>query len=354
MTKYFIAEREYYGNDKMTARSKARFDADDIARKEGFEPVVFDIPDRTNFSMPRKIIWQFKIIGTWKRATAKLGSGDVLFIQCPFRDHSVFLGSVFKKLKKRGVRIVLLLHDLEKLRHLKNRNTSFFNRVKCVFEDKIIRHADKMIVHNEKMKEVLASSGIPEEKMICLGIFDYLTGGEDVQEKDSVKDLPVVIAGNLMREKSGYAYDLPSDVPFALYGPFYNGEGKDNIDYRGSYPPEELMSALDGSFGLVWDGPSADTCEGVWGEYLKINNPHKTSLYLASGLPVIIWKEAALASFIESNGAGICVGSLKDIGGIKAKITDEEYQRMKENTKTVGTRLRSGQYLSEALKKAVS
>ena len=166
MTKYFIAEREYYGNDKMTARSKARFDADDIARKEGFEPVVFDIPDRTNFSMPRKIIWQFKIIGTWKRATAKLGSGDALFIQCPFRDHSVFLGSVFKKLKKRGVRIVLLLHDLEKLRHLKNRNTSFFNRVKCVFEDKIIRHADKMIVHNEKMKAVLASSGIPEEKMI--------------------------------------------------------------------------------------------------------------------------------------------------------------------------------------------
>ena len=34
----------------------------------------------------------------------------------------------------------------------------------------------------------------------------------------------------------------------------------------------------------MWDGPSPDTCAGVYGAYLRYNNPHKTSLYLAAGL----------------------------------------------------------------------
>ena len=58
---------------------------------------------------------------------------------------------------------------------------------------------------------------------------------------------------------------------------------------------------MEGSFGLVWDGISVETCAGVYGEYLKVNNPHKTSLYLASGIPVIIWKEAAWLSLLNAN-----------------------------------------------------
>ena len=66
---------------------------------------------------------------------------------------------------------------------------------------------------------------------------------------------------------------------------------------------------------------SSETCKGSFGEYLRINNPHKTSLYLASGIPVIIWSKAALAEFIEKNKCGITVDSLYEIAD-KLKIND--------------------------------
>ncbi|NRO11242.1 Beta-1,6-galactofuranosyltransferase WbbI [Lactobacillus helveticus] len=48
------------------------------------------------------------------------------------------------------------------------------------------------------------------------------------------------------------------------------------------------------------------------GNYLRYNDPHKLSLYLASGIPVIIWKKAAEAKFVEENKVGITVDSLED------------------------------------------
>ncbi len=35
--------------------------------------------------------------------------------------------------------------------------------------------------------------------------------------------------------------------------------------YFGSFLPDELPAALEGGFGLVWDGDSAETCSGcLW------------------------------------------------------------------------------------------
>ena len=78
---------------------------------------------------------------------------------------------------------------------------------------------------------------------------------------------------------------------------------------------------------------STATCTGVYGEYLRINNPHKTSLYLASEIPVIIWKEAALAKFIVDNKCGIAVDSLEDIKQALQDLSEEEYNEMKNNAK---------------------
>lgn len=66
------------------------------------------------------------------------------------------------------------------------------------------------------------------------------------------------------------------------------------IEYQTTYhtkeslAAEELPGALVQSFGLVWDGNSMDTCTGNYGSYLRINDPHKVSLYLSSGLPIIV------------------------------------------------------------------
>ena len=102
---------------------------------------------------------------------------------------------------------------------------------------------------------------------------------------------------------------------------------------------------------MVWDGPSAESCEGVFGEYLKYNNPHKCSLYLAAGLPVIIWKQAALAPFIVGNHLGFCVNSLDEIDSVLDKITDEEYKTISQNCRKIGEKIRSGYFLTKALRK---
>lgn len=41
--------------------------------------------------------------------------------------------------------------------------------------------------------------------------------------------------------------------------------------------------------------------------------PHKGSLYLALGMPIIAWKESNIATLIEKEGLGIIVESLDEI-----------------------------------------
>ena len=104
----------------------------------------------------------------------------------------------------------------------------------------------------------------------------------------------------------------------------------------------------------MWDGHTSRNCEGPMGEYLRINNPHKTSLYLASGIPVVIWRQAALAGFIEDNNCGILIDSIEDIASSLSKLEAGQYQEMKENAARIGKFIREGHYLIKAMSFAVS
>ena len=50
-----------------------------------------------------------------------------------------------------------------------------------------------------------------------------------------------------------------------------------NLRFNGPKHSDEFVASVSGTgnWGLVWDGDSIDECSGQWGEYLKINNPHK-------------------------------------------------------------------------------
>ena len=201
------------------------------------------------------------------------------------------------------------------------------------------------------MKSFLKKKGIDESRMISLGIFDYLIPDFDEKKTIPIKERKnsVIIAGNLSREKSEYIYHLPKNVDFDLYGMHYEDEGLDNICYHGAFPANELPLKLNGRFGLVWDGYSANGCQGTFGQYLKLNNPHKTSLYLASGIPVIIWEKAALAPFIVENNLGIAVNDLSEIKDRLLEISDMQYNTMAQNVKKISNKLRNGYYIKAAL-----
>ena len=282
----------------------------------------------------------------------QLGAGDELVIQFPIIHHTFFISRLIKQAQKRGAKFYLLIHDVETLRHAAGSEVKFRHKVRNYFQEKkALMSVDGIIVHNDIMKKVLVSQGVPADKMVSLEIFDYLI--PNFEEKTAPqKDQPIIVAGNLNPTKSGYLYNLPEQPAYNLYGVGYDeSRALKNTSYFGSFMPDNLPTALEGSFGLVWDGDSSETCQGSYGNYLRFNNSHKASLYLASGFPVVVWKESALAHFILEKSCGIAVASLHDLEAALENLTEKEYADLSENARRIGKDLREGYYLRSALKK---
>lgn len=280
--------------------------------------------------------------------------GDVLVVQYPLFLRTVASALILKQLRRKGVRLIVLIHDIMSLRHI--RAVDDFLKVKAaryMDEGLLFQNAEKIIVHNFRMRAYLASCGVPEEKMVDLELFDYLYDGQ-TQPRGWLENPEVIIAGNLMREKTGYLYELPEAPVFRLYGTGYSDEkASGNIRYHGSFTPEELPGVLQGNFGLVWDGPTVTTCAGSWGEYTKYNNPHKASLYIAAGLPLIVWKEAAVAALVEREKIGIAVDSLEELKDLSNYVGKEEYEDMLQNVRRLSEKVRSGEFFLRALNRAL-
>ena len=122
------------------------------------------------------------------------------------------------------------------------------------------------------------------------------------------------------------------------------------ITYQGFVPSEEFIKHIDADFGLVWDGDSLAGCSGEYGQYLKWNSPHKVSFYLRAGLPLIIWKEAAVAPIIEEAGAGITIGSLEELDDKLANLTSEEKKEMKKQAVNLAQKLNKGGFLRDSFR----
>ena len=213
-----------------------------------------------------------------------------------------------------------------------------------------------IIAHNDKMKDRLESVGVDGDKIVSVGVMDYLRDDfldEESCRKRITKSGPVVLASNLAPHKSVFAYHLPDCLRIDLYGPDYTGPVNDMVQYRGVYNPVELMDVMEGSFGLVWDSTSADTCDGPFGEYMLFNNPHKIALYLASGMPVIVWDRSAMADFVRDEECGIMVGRLSEIPDKISNLSDEDYECMRSSAMRVGADMRKGSHIRAAVEKAV-
>lgn len=353
---YYV--KEVYKDESLqkTAGVKARDDVETILDRIGFERIILESrnENRKNGNSLQKFFWHFKILNIWLKSTEGLKSGDTLFVQIPVMEHSIVLDRVFNKLKNRGVKVILLIHDLESLRFSKRKELGLKTRIRLKFEDKVLTSSNYIIVHNTKMKRIVASKLRRKDGIISLGLFDYIIDNYDTERAAKIvrtKNDPVIIAGTLRKNKAAYAYDLPEDLKVNLYGVGYEGVETDTVKYLGAFEPEELPYELRGSFGIVWDGETSKDCVGVYGEYLKINNPHKTSLYLASGIPVIIWEKAALADIVKKYNCGIAVNSLLEINKILSNMADEDYDKMKQNTEKMSEKLRDGFFLKNAIQK---
>lgn len=320
--------------------SKAKTDVDKVFRQLGYHNLT---PMRKSVNPVSRFL--IKLCGVSRILTA-VHRGDNLCLQYPMKK---FYHLACTLAHWKGAKVVTIVHDLDAFRRKKitaERERYLFNKT------------DALIVHNPTMLDYMASQHF-EGRLYNLQIFDFLTKASPKQYVAPHHPWQVVYTSNLSRWRNAFVYRLQEVMgnwTITLYGPGYEDAAhpKTGVTYMGKLPEEELIGSVEGDFGLVWDGDSFDECAGDWGEYLRINNPHKTSLYLRAGLPVIVWKEAALAPFVTENQLGIAVASLRDIDKALAGITPTAYAAMKANALDMSRKLGEGHFEKEAFRQATA
>lgn len=342
-------------NAKKHAGGKAREDLRSIFLDIGFTELKIECPqiERARSRFIKKVAYHFSIEREWETLIEELATGDTLILQFPVFNHTLLLNRAIKKAKRKGVKLYAFIHDLNCLRLSSDSSFSLAERMRMKKEEIDELHEfDSIVVHNNAMKKYMISNlGIDSTRMVSIELFDYLVNDTFIPFNETDDHNKCIIAGNLMRNKAGYVYKLPNSPEFELFGVNFDEDGlKNNIHHNGSFLPEELPKHLKGGYGLVWDGDSADTCTGSWGEYLRYNNPHKVSLYLACGIPVIIWEEAALANFVKEHNVGITVKSLHEIDEALAGVTQGQYETLKRNAIELSDKLRNGHFTKAALR----
>ena len=335
---------EMIGNS-AGASNKARADVNYIADKIGFETIAVHTPQLSG-SIISKAIGKIGFERELIRVLKSLSSNGVLLVQVPFlnianRTHKNILDYCSNK----NIKVISFIHDVNDLRGTNTKNNQPFYD--------LLKYSSAVISHNTRMSEHLLSKGVDPERVINLEIFDYLL---DEQKNVGSFKKEIVIGGNLDVEKVKYLrqLNLIKGCHIVLYGPNYTiNESSDHIEYKGVVEAAKLPSMLNEGFGLVWDGDSIDSCTGRYGNYLKFNNPHKLSMYIASGLPVIIWDQAAEAEFVRKSGIGITVGSLMDLESVFDCMKENEYKQFTDNIKGFQNKLITGFYARKAIEEAL-
>lgn len=312
----------------------ARGDASKILIEEGYKLFYIGFAGEQYNKLVRNILHVLDYV----RLFLTLKKGDTVFIQYPIRGKKnnalLYKIATLPRVKE----FYMLVHDIDTLRgmsDLEDWNILFFSK------------ATKIILHSDEMKKYVVDKGVDANKIRVLDCFDYLTQDPIKDERKKTKD--VVFVGQL--DKSSFLEQIsPAKLGFHLnlYGRFEKDLG-DSITYKCKFRPDNV-SVLEGSWGLVWNGDSIESCSGPMGEYLQYNSPHKVSLFVAAHLPIIIWDKAAKAEYVKSKGLGICVSSLRDISSRIDSITDEEYAQIIKNLENEAASVRNGQKLRMCLK----
>ena len=346
MEKYIISVS---GEEYYNAGSKARDDVESIALEMGFFPIEFSGKYTADGVKRKWFSLGVECVRNWRRLTDSTEEGSMVLVQYPmFPLKTAYLIRWLLPMakRKRKLRFVALIHDLNSLRGL-------YGKTGIYWDKRLLPMFDVVICHNSAMKQFLIENGISKEKIILLEVFDYLTNAHCLAHD---RNDGIVIAGNLSPEKSAYINQYVAlnkgEWPVHLYGKGYEPISSEAV-FHGAFLPSELPGHLEGAFGLVWDGESIDSCEGHAGRYLKYNAPHKLSLYMVSGLPVVIWAGAAEAEFVRKNGTGICINSLHDLKDALAGLTEEQYAAMARAAAAQGKLCASGVHTHTAIEKAM-
>ncbi|WP_129715963.1 hypothetical protein [Pedobacter sp. SYP-B3415] len=336
MRKYQFCIR-FTGIDVNSAATKAVSDCNEIFAQHGFSDYTFSVTDNRN-----KLVYYLKLIRKLTAFFMKISSGSLVGVQYPLLSINEVFRYFIKVARLKGVRFFCIIHDLESLR------TGGKDEVLIRREISNLSCYDIVISHNASMSSWLKTHGLVR-KVISLDLFDYLLKSQEPAGNTPGRRT-IVFAGNL--GKSTFIYKLHEFAGwnFNLYGSNFDAgfvNRYPNLHWAGSFDPQHIAAALEGDFGLIWDGAETSHTDAVLGNYMRYNNPHKCSLYIAAGLPLIAPKNSAIGRFILSSNIGFLVDSLEELQSVE--ISQGQYDTMKENVLRIRPEVISGKFFGTAI-----
>lgn len=326
-----------------TAGNKAKTDIEQIMTEEGFYNV--GLPQRIALG---KLGIFFYNLGSILSAMCKMRRGDLLWLQYPVKKYYTAL---CRCAHLRGARTVTLIHDLGSCRRKKLTPAKEISRLSLT---------DFTIATNDVMGAKLREMGY-HGRLDALGLWDYLTNAYPRRlPRRPCSELPrIVYAGGLSRRKNAFIYKWPDVIEgyvVHLYGHGFHPELMVNSSAftdHGFVPAEQFLRTVDCDFGLVWDGDSIDTCSGDFGEYLAVNTPHKLSLYLRAGIPVIVWSRSAVADIVIREGIGFVIDSLQQIPQRLRSLSTDRQDLMRERACAMGVKIGRGEFFRAVMHRAL-
>lgn len=343
MKLYALSQRS---GETYDAAGKAMQDVYAILAQKGF---------RTVWSMPKSCSKYMKILDLPYLAGLLLfraGKGDYIFYSIPENHIKIRLVKKLQRLKK--YQIICFINDLNAFRYGNMESKEV--QAKMQEEASVIGMADHVLIPNKNTARLLQENGVTS-RLVPVGVWDYMMTPEQIRkleqvsEAEQTSEVHIAFAGNLNKSEFLFHMQLAKEtnLKLDLWGKLEEEKKEklpDFCTYHGVLPAEEVPYAIAGmDYGLVWDGSGADEIEGGLGEYLQYNNSHKCGLYLASGIPAIVWSRAGMANFVKEHECGICIERLSELG---AKIQEADYGKLKENAGKAAAKLRRGAYLSAA------
>lgn len=330
--------------DKNNSGFKLRYDNRQILADIGYTDCTY------YFKPKRNRLWDE---GGFYLSFLKLlfkHKGDVIVMQYPLANSALF-NFLLKACKQKGIRLICIVIDIESLRK-KVDETIFFKKEVTTFNQ-----FSALIIHNGNMRQWLVDNNCTIPK-IEIGLFDYLSKTID-NTASAINIIPppfnkIAFAGNLQKSKFINKIPFNQQTNFLLYGFLKRAfaSSASNVQWMGEYKPEELLTKIQAHWGLIWDGNETEYLDEGMGKYLYYNTPHKTSLYIVCGLPLIVPAKAAIAPYILNNKLGIAINKIEDCFSLS--ITADEYRILKENVLKVRRKLLEGNYLKSALEQALA
>lgn len=253
---------------------------------------------------------------------------------------------VYYFLLRKKCKIIPLFEDINILRnkYSQKEQQSLVNTLK---------KSECIISQNSRMTAYLRTLGI-KAPAVELAVLDFLSDRVDDSQVHKGSEWTICYGGNLIESSSGFLFKIPcsENITYNIYGFNLSDTRKlpDNVFYKGKFDGNNCIGNLRGDWGLVWNGRSIDIDPNdIKSTYYNYVSPHKFSMYLLCGMPVIVYSGSAMAEFVNVNKCGIVIDSIKDIEKQLGLISEKEYQMLKNNAISIARKIAAGYFTNQAI-----